>query len=273
MPVGPLLMLAALTRDVDEAGSPDVLSVTFNVDGVDVTVAEFRGADHPRAQGYLQSVSAVTSYHSLSLTNSSVRIGNRGDNAWAPKHILLFEDFWSRTAFPIAMETDLTQWLSSDLNEGALTLPLRLVGLGGDAILIHRLLLLVRTADEDDAGTDSPVQLQIFDKNGQLRMSELITDTKADTPQDDLERGVSNWYFLPVQGTPFSKYDLFIGGRIELENLGKDAWLPDSLYLFGLDTPVGRPTKLVPLVVKQNWDDGVLSQEEGEGKPKVVFNF
>ena len=29
------------------------------------------------------------------------------------------------------METDLTQWLSSDANEGALTLPLRLVELGG----------------------------------------------------------------------------------------------------------------------------------------------
>jgi hypothetical protein len=98
-----LLVLAALTRDVDDAGSPDLLNVTFNVDGVDVAVADFR-ADHPQAQGYLQDIQAVTTYHALSLTNSSVRIGNRGDNAWAPKHILLFDDFWSRDAFPIAME-------------------------------------------------------------------------------------------------------------------------------------------------------------------------
>jgi len=262
-----LLVLAALTRDVDDAGSPDLLNVTFNVDGVDVAVADFR-ADHPQAQGYLQDIQAVTTYHALSLTNSSVRIGNRGDNAWAPKHILLFDDFWSRDAFPIAMETDLTQWLSSDVNEGALTLPLRLVGRGDFDTLIHRLLLLVRTADEDEAETDSPVRIVVTDKNGQPRMSELITDAKADTPQYDLERGFANWYFLPVQ-TPFSVHDIFPGGRIELENLGKDAWLPDRLYLFGLDTPVGRPTKLVTLVVKQNWDAGVLSQDETEGSPKV----
>ena len=30
-------------------------------------------------------------------------------------------------------------------------------------------------------------------------------------------------------------------GRIELEILGRDAWLPESLYLFGLDTPPAVP--------------------------------
>jgi hypothetical protein len=34
-------------------------------------------------------------------------------------------------------------------------------------------------------------------------VSQVITDT----PQDDMERGVANWYFLPVQ-TPFSEQDL-----------------------------------------------------------------
>ena len=162
MPEVNSLYLAALTRDLDDAGSSDQLNVTINVNGIDVAVAEFV-AEHPEAQGYLQHAVAVVSFNSASLTNSSVRIGNRGDDAWAPEHILLFAHENRQGTVPIAMETDLTQWLSSDANEGALTLPLRLVGLGDSSTLIHRLLLLVRTADRDDAGTDSPVRLQVID--------------------------------------------------------------------------------------------------------------
>ena len=254
------------------------MNVTINVNGIDVAVAEFV-AEHPEAQGYLQHAGRSVHFNSELLTNSSVRIGNRGDDAWAPQHILLFGHYYTppdttrdttrERLVPIAMETDLTQWLSSDANEGALTLPLRLVGLGDSSTLIHRLLLLVRTADRDDAGTDSPVRLQVIDSNGQLRMSELITNTQTDTPQDDLERGVSNWYYLPVQ-TPFREGDLGLTG-MELEILGRDAWLPDSLYVFGLDTPVGRPTKLVPLSSNRIWHGGVLSQDPNEGSPKVTL--
>ena len=95
MPEVPFLYLAALTRDLDDAGSSDQLNVTINVNGIDVAVAEFV-ADHPEAQGYLQHAVAVVSFNSESLTNSSVRIGNRGDDAWAPQDILLFGN--TRTA-------------------------------------------------------------------------------------------------------------------------------------------------------------------------------
>lgn len=262
MPELPFLTLAALTRDLNDAGSPDRLNVTINVDGIDVVVADFV-ADHPDAQGYLRRAEAVVSFDSDTLTNSSVRIGNRGDDAWAPQHILLFGHTTRESVVPIAMETDLTEWLSSDASEGALTVPLRLVGHGGSDTLIHRLLLLVRTADKDDAETDSLVQLQVT-INGQLHVSEVITDT----PQDDMERGVSNWYYLPVQ-TPFTRGDLDQHGQMELEILGDDAWLPDSLYVFGLDTPAGRPTKLVPLAAKRVWGGLVLSRDETEGSKKV----
>jgi hypothetical protein len=263
MPDIPFLTLAGLTRDVEDAGSGDRLNVTINVNGIDVAVAEFV-AERPDAQGYLRRAEAVVSFNSESLTNSSVRVGNRGDDAWAPQHILLFGHTTRESVVPIAMETDLTEWLSSDASEGALTVPLRLVGLGGSDMLVHRLLLLVRTADKDDAGTDSLVQLQVT-INGQLHVSEVITDT----PQDDLERGVSNWYYLPVQ-TPFTRQGLQAGtGRMELEILGTDAWLPDSLYVFGLDTADGRPTKLVPLAAKRIWGGLVLSRDPDEGSKTV----
>ena len=262
MPDIPFLTLAGLTRDVEDAGSGDRLNVTINVDGIDVAVAEFV-AEHPDAQGYLRRAEAVVSFNSESLTNSSVRVGNRGDDAWAPQHILLFGHTTRESVVPIAMETDLTEWLSSDASEGALTIPLRLVGLGGSDTVIHRLLLLVRTADKDDAGTDSLIQLRVT-ISGQLHVSEVITDT----PQKDLERGVANWYELPVQ-TPFTRLEFDLNGRMELEILGADAWLPDSLYVFGLDTPAGRPTKLVPLASKRIWGGLVLSRDPDEGSTIV----
>lgn len=262
MPDVPFLTLAALTRDVEDAGSVDRLNVTINVNGVDVAAAEFV-AEHPGAQGYLRRAEAVVTLNTESLTNSSVRVGNRGDDAWAPQHILLFGHTTRESVVPIAMETDLTAWLSSDANEGALTVPLRLVELGGSDTLIHRLLLLVRTADQDDAETDSLVQIRVT-INGQLHVSEVITDT----PQDDLERGASNWYYVPVQ-TPFTRQHLDLNGRMELEILGSDAWLPDSLYVFGLDTPAGRPAKLVPLASRRVWGGLVLSRDPDEGS-KIV---
>jgi hypothetical protein len=256
----PFLTLAALTRDIEDAGSGDQLNLTINVAGTDVAVAEFI-ADHPQAQGYLTHAQAVVSFESSSLTDSSARIGMRGDDAWAPQHILLFGQTSRASVVPIAMETDLTHWLSTDASEGALTIPLRLVALGGSDMPIRRLLLLVRTADAGDAGTDSLVQLQIK-ANGNLLFSEVITDT----PQDDMERGKSNWYEFQVP-SPFARADISgPGGGITLTILGDDAWLPASLFLFGLDTASGRPTRLVPLASEPVWGKGWLSTDKDEGQ-------
>jgi hypothetical protein len=270
------LRLAALTRELTDAGSPDALNVSISVDGVDVAVAEFVG-DHPEKQGYLQKATMTMPLAPQVLTNNSARVGIRGDDAWRPQHILLFghfvdvENYPNTRQFvaPIAMETDLTRWLSSDADEGRLTLPLRLVGSGNYLTVIRRLLLLVRTADVRYAGTDSNVRIVVTDKNGQLRVSELITEAQPDTQQDDLERGVSNWYYIPVK-TPFTESDLGLGG-IELVIDGDDVWTPELLYLFGVDTLVGRPTNLVPLKYYETWRDGPLSANPSEGKAKVVL--
>jgi len=89
MPQVPHLMLAALTRDGRNSGSSDQLNVTININGIDVAVADFV-AEHPASQGYLQHAEKSVWFDWELLTNSSVRIGNRGDNAWEPQHILLF---------------------------------------------------------------------------------------------------------------------------------------------------------------------------------------
>src|SRR5215207_7903305 len=83
------------------------------------------------------------------LTNSSVRLGIRGDNAWGPEHVLLIgrtqPAFEPGRIIALAMETDLTEWLSADSSEGHLTTRLRLVGVGNSTTLIRRVLLLVYT--------------------------------------------------------------------------------------------------------------------------------
>ena len=260
MPPVPFLRLAALTRDIDDAGSSDRLNLTVNVAGIDVAVVDFV-ADHPEAQGYLRRAEAVVELESTSLTDSSVRIGTRGDDAWAPQHILLFGQTSRGSVVPLAMETGISTWLSSDAGEGALTIPLRLVGLGGSDIPIQRLLLLVSTADRRDAGTGDHVQLEIRGPNGPNFFSAVITNT----PQNDLGRGLSNWYEFPVS-PPFTMHDFNVAqGQITLTMLDDDAWLPSSLFLFGLDTPTGRPTHLVPLASVPVWDKGWLSTDESEG--------
>jgi hypothetical protein len=144
-------------------------------------------------------------------------------------------------------------------------MPLRLVGLGSADMPIQRLLLLVSTADEGDAGTEDLVQLEIRGPNGPLFFSKVITDT----PQKDLDRGLANWYEFTVS-PPFTMHDFNVAqGAITLTMLGEDAWLPSSLFLFGLDTATGRPTKLVPMAAHPVWDKGWLSSDEGEGKPQV----
>jgi hypothetical protein len=141
------------------------------------------------------------------------------------------------------METDIDARLSADAEEGHLTMPLRLVARGDSTTVIRRLLLLVDTASTDDsAGTDSPVQLQITAAG-----SNVFTQQVPDTTQDDFDNWSANWYFLDGQA-PFTRGDVIGNGGITLSIIGTDAWQPRHLVLFGLDTPSGRPSKMVSLM-------------------------
>jgi hypothetical protein len=260
----PFLWLAALTRDIDDGGSGDPLSVSIDVNGTDVAVANFF-SEHGRAQGYAQHAKAVVNLETDALTNSSVRLGNCGDNAWAPQHVLLFGLADKGDVIAIAMETDLMQILSSDVSEGLLTIPLRLVAAKNVNTVIQRVLLVVGTADVDDAGTNSNVELQIL-IGGNLVLSKAMPDTA----QDDLEQGVSNWYYFDVQ-TAFTFLDFETNGEVKLTILGDDAWLPSHFFLFGLDTATGRPTQVLPLVGLPTWENGTMSTDAHEGSATITL--
>jgi hypothetical protein len=263
------LWLAALTKDEDEAGTDEGLNLTINIDGGDVFDQDFTlGGGLGQGQAGLEESGLLTTpFESSALTNSSIRLGIRGDEAWGPYHVLLIGQtqpaFEPGRVVALAMETDLTDWLSSDSSEGHLTMRLRLVAPGASGTVIRRVLLLVYTDGENDAETDNAIQLQIA-AGGNL----VLHQTIGDTPQDDLEPSTANWYFLDVD-TPFTRGDIASNGSIRLSIVGTDAWLPRTVFVFGLDTETGRPNEVVMLASIPEWDLGWLSADPQEGNQSV----
>ena len=269
MPIFDNLFLAVLTKNEDDAGTSSDFNVTVNIDGEDVLDKDY-DSDLDQAEAGLMGFGPLPApLDTTGLTNSSIRLGIRDDDAWGPQDVLLFgqvqADFLPRRTVALAMETDLTRWLSTDSSEGLLTMPVRLVSPGGPTTLIRRVLLLVHTMWQyrSDTETDSPIELEIV-AGGNLVLKQEIHDT----PQDDLESSVSNWYLLDA-AAPFSRGDVLADGRIRLSILGDDAWRPMWLYAFGLDTASGRPNEVVTLVSVPVWSEGWMSADTSEGLPSV----
>jgi hypothetical protein len=269
-----VLWLAHLNRNTEDAGSDSTINLTINVDGEDVLDRDY-GSNVGDGEAYLNGGSQLdTPFDSAALTNSSVRIGVRGDDAWSPGDVLVLghslAEFQSGVAVPLAMETGLTDFLSTDPSEGPLTIPLRRVDPGTSSTVIRRVLLLVHTQwsggglfPGGDTGTDSAIQLEIFAGENLVLREEI-----ADTSQSDLERGTSNWYVMDTL-VPFTRGEVQAGGRIVLSMLGDDAWKPMVLFVFGLDTASGRPNQVVSLVSRPVWGPRGMSTDESEGDPSV----
>ena len=284
------IWLATLTKNEDDAGTDvGALNLTIDIDGEDVADIDFGflsgsgplsgglGPDH----GWLEHGQAAISGGTDSdpgqpltnpidaslLTNSSIRLGIRDDDAWSPQQVLLFgqtqPQFTPSQIIALAMETELADWLSTDSSEGHLTMPLRLVGPGSATTIIRRVMLLVYTGSGSDVETDKPIGLQIT-AGGAL----VADQTIIESAQDDLEQYTANWYHVDV-AVPFTKRDVVSNGNIRLSILGDDAWLPSQVYVFGLDTESGRPSEVVTLVAIPKWDLGSLSTDLSEGKPSI----
>jgi hypothetical protein len=172
-------------------------------------------------------------------------------------------DDQKRTFVALAIETEIDRWLSTDGGEGKLHMPLRLVGRGSSDTPIHRVLLLIFTPGSGDRDTDDVISMQIATSTG-IVLSQRITDTD----QDDLEPDMGNWYML-ASAAPFTRSQLFAGGKITLAIEGKDAWKPQCVFLFGFDTPTGRPNNVVTLCGLPDWNLGWLSRDLSEGQPQV----
>ena len=264
--------LAALTKDEDDAGSDNRFNLIVNVDGNDVFRHDFLLGWTLPGQGPaglrdghagLEQATPPAPFDSDKLTNSSVRLGLRGDDAWGPKHVLVIgrgqPDFTPGRFIALAMETEIARWLSADSDEGRLTMPVRRVGAGTSNTVIRRVLLLVYTDRPSDVDTESDIKLQIA-ASGQLMLDQKITH--------DFKRVRAYWHYLPVE-RPFTRADILSKGAIHLSILGTDAWLPMTVFVFGLDTEEGRPNEVVTLSAIPKWDLGWLSTDTSEGLASV----
>jgi hypothetical protein len=221
------LKLAALTRGAKDAETKDHLNVSINIDGNDVVSRDtlqwaiLRDDMIPRGNASIAPVpSTVTepiSFDSASLTNSSIRVGITGDNMWAPEHILLLgrEDTNDRY-IRLAGEWDVNTRLSTDFSDASpdakLTIPLRLIRLGGIGTTIRRVLLLVKTSHVDDAGSRDPIVL-VITAGGTPVLNQAI----GDTSQDDRFEKSDNWYTLDVMD-PFNKRNVMSNGGNYVEH-------------------------------------------------------
>ncbi len=264
------LWAGMLTRNTGDAGTDSRIMLIVNENGFDRlhhTFPDTSQRDQEQGEANLYEIPvAGDNIVPENLNNSSLRVGIRGDDKWAPEHFIVWgERFTSGAITPIAIETDLRLSLSTDANEGNLSFPVRLVDQGSANMSIKRLLILMTTADAPNASTDDPVELQITGVGGSL----VVDFNIPDTPQYEQERAQANFYFVPVS-SEFTKNSLN-SESIRLNIKGSDAWLPKSFFLFGLDDATGRPESLVPLVHIRNWTLGWLSTDSSEGKASVTL--
>jgi hypothetical protein len=272
------LWIGMLTRDQEDAGTDSEITLSITSQGIEQlfhTFPDTTQEDQERAQANLYSIDvAGRGIATEMFSDSSIRIGIRGDDAWRPEHILVWGEGVTPSGSgvtPLAMESDITTQLSTDADEGPTSMPLRLVAPGGNAMLIRRLLMLMvtnGTSDEDviqlNSGTDDPLEIQIVTQNGLAALYQI-----ANTSQEDLENGVANFYAAPVI-VPFARRELD-DTSITLRIKGMKEWSPARFFLFGVDTPTGRPNLIVPLVHEPEWSLGRIRPDPTMGAASVTL--
>lgn len=267
------LWVGMLTRNNNNAGTNSRIALIINEtgnafgDNLHHTFQDSPQDDQEQGEANLyelgSSIVRGAGIEPDNLDNASIRIGIRGDDMWRPRNIFV----WGRRLrdqriFPLCIETAISTRLSTDTGEGNLSLPLRLVDVGGPEMTINRLLVVLTTANVKHAGTNDDVELQVTAAGGGLVADFTIPGgSTSDTPQDDLQRAQANWHFIPVLGA-FSRNTT---STVRLTIAGKNAWLPGSFFLFGLDDASGRPNSIVPLVAVEDWNLGWLSRDPSEG--------
>jgi hypothetical protein len=282
------LFLATVTATNEDAETDSQLVLTINETGdrpdvVHFTLPNSIQRDQESGQANLYEIKeeqfatrGSRVFDPLKLNTSSIRLGIRGDDAWTGASIFLWgQQKEDGLIVPLALQTaresgpaQLPNFtISTDIDDAPRSsVPLPRTQLGAAILPIRRMILLLSTADEDDAGTDNPIRLQIVTKDGRLVVDRIFKDTV----QDDLEQAQANFYYVPVEST-FSRPELD-DKSIRLSIIGNDAWLPDRLFLFGLSDDESVPNTVefvIPMVHLPEWPFGVLSGDSDEGKESV----
>lgn len=281
------LWTALLTRERVDAETDSSINLTVNTNGVErlnQTFPDTEQSDQERGIANLYDLS-VSNKGILTeqLTNSSIRLGINGDDAWRPLHAFIFGEGLNFAGAPetlaLALETNIATQLSTNSHEGPSSMPLRLVGHGNANQTVRRLFILMRSPDSEkkegdgpnvslhQTFTDGPLQIQIVSQGRVVVLFDI-----RDTPQEDLEAEEANFYTMPVM-VPFTRAQLD-SESITMRILGMDDYQPLSVFIFGADTASGRPTSLVPLVSIPNWKSaglGTIDYDPTNGTGQVTL--
>jgi hypothetical protein len=177
--INQIFMTTETWHNKEDAGTESILNLTINLNGSDILDYNLEFQEPLNSHEHTERGNAgftlpmrIDAFDTNLLTDSSIRLGIRGDDAWAPQNVFLFgrTDDRSQVPVPLAIETDLDVWLSTDNGEGHLTTPIRLVRSGNDPPIreIRRVLLVISTGPNDDDGTDDDIELEIRGSDGRV---------------------------------------------------------------------------------------------------------
>lgn len=279
------LWIGMRTAVGSDAGTDDSIVLIINeggetVDAVHFTLPDTAQDDQEEGQVNLYQIDLRDetpregrTFLTEKLNDSSVRVGIRGDDAWSPGSCFVWGRSTEGTIIPLALNVvkegfksgeNPTMSLSTDRDEGRISFCVKRVQSGDAFTGNRRLILLLTTADRNNAGTDDTITLKITNTLGDV----VVDHTFTDTPQRDLERAQANFYYVDVPGVVIRSN--LSDKSIVLSINGKDAWLPASVFLFGLDGREGETVRIVtPLVHMTEWPFGFLSTDPEEGRPQV----
>lgn len=265
------IWVSTLTRDFTDAGSFHELILIINdPNGIEKHHGSIGNKTDHRANGSLYKFNVSPKNINTTDLGNYISIGTKGDDQWSPRHIFVWGETESGDMVSIAMEVNITTRLGTEFGEGNISIPIRKVSTNPPTTSrrgweIKRLLLIVKTENfvpatetthgNFDTSTDDSIKLKIMNNKNAVVVDHIIEDTS----QNDLEHGVTNFYFIPVISS-FRVEDLNTVA-ITLSILGDDMWSPSKLFLFGLDSELGRPSQVIPLVHSDPWTQKNLSTD------------
>lgn len=160
------LWTATLTRQIF-GGDPETdssINISVNTAGVERlnnTFPDTQQSDQEAGIANLYDVDVANrNILTEQLTDSSIRLGINGDDAWRPRHVFIFGEAAGRAqseTVALAIETNITTELSTDDPGAQPSMPLHLVGHGDGNQTIQRLFIMLRSIDSNEPPVNGPV--------------------------------------------------------------------------------------------------------------------
>src|SRR5215213_5521606 len=177
------LWVAMDTQNIEDADTDDSLVLIINDDGVDKlhhTFPDTSQSDQDKGKPNLYQVDVEgRNIRSENLTNSSIRMAIRGSDLWHPQLVLLWgEESPGGPVIPLGLEVDIEKGISTDLDDGNTSFPLRRIGTLSNDTKLKQVMCALTTAKGDHTGTDNQVEIELS-FGGQTKWVHRFGDLKS----------------------------------------------------------------------------------------------